>query len=108
MLRPSVVPGDSRGLGVKLYMSNSIIHAGLILCSPFIGFEAAMAFPDYRVAKVAPDKQMEAFKCQGPAWPRVGYSAALFRTLKPPSQPLTSILAPASVSLSPANIYCQL
>lgn len=65
-----MVPGDSRGLRVKLDVSNSIIHAGLILCSPFIGFKAATAFPDYRAAKVAPDEQTEAFKCQLGAAPR--------------------------------------
>lgn len=77
MRPPWVILGDSRFLHVKLYMSNTIIHAGLILCSPFIGFKAAMAFPDYRAAEVAADKQMEAFKCHSSVWPSVGYSAVL-------------------------------
>lgn len=59
-------------------MSNSILHAGLILCSRFIGFKAAMAFPDDGVAKVAADKPTEAFKRHSWPWPSVGYAAVLF------------------------------
>lgn len=44
-----------------------------------------MGFPHYRAVKVAPDKQMEAFKCHSSVWPRAGYSTVLSILLNLPS-----------------------